>query len=77
MSWKKRSEEANGLIVRSGASQVHPKGPGPVSSKLDTGGLTGGIKTTRKKWEGKNLRNGDLGYWWQRLLPTYLTRVVV
>ncbi len=35
-------EAKSGLSVRSGAGQAHPKGPGPVSSSLDTGGLTGG-----------------------------------
>ncbi len=38
---KTGSEEENGLSVRSGAGQAHPKGHGPVSSKLDTGSLTG------------------------------------
>ena len=62
MSGKKRSGEANGLSARSGAGQAHPEGPGPVSSELETGGLTGGDQDQPKKWEGKHLRIGDLGY---------------
>ncbi len=42
-----------GLIVRSGARQVHPKGPGPVSSLLDTGSLTGGEYQYHTKYGGK------------------------
>jgi hypothetical protein len=46
----------NGLSVRSGARQVHPKGPGPVSSLLDTGSLTGGEYQYHKSMERKHLQ---------------------
>ncbi len=48
MSGKKKVRRGNVFNIRSGAGQAHPKGPGPVSSKLDTGGLTGGIQDEPK-----------------------------
>jgi hypothetical protein len=66
---KKKVRRGNGFNIRSGAGQAHPKGPGPVSSELDIGGLTGGIKDNRKiggkappKWEPRVLVVGDISY---------------
>jgi hypothetical protein len=61
VSGKKRSEEANGLSARSGAGQAHPKGPGPVSSKLDTGGLTGGDQDQPKNGRESTSESGTWG----------------